>query len=121
MIYESYDLFDRPENKAFDPETIRHSRMVAAAGLTLPQILTEARERGIVGRGTARSGVFQVQCDRGVWVHASERRIDLSSSRKANNVRFASWEQIEQDEVNGGDGDVARIGSIQIFVSINQS
>lgn len=98
---ESYDLFDRPENKNFDPENIRSHHMVAAAGLTLAEVLAEARQRGIVGTGTARSGVFQVQCDRGIWSHVAERRIDLSTPAKAAKVVFASWEDMEAAELAG--------------------
>jgi len=96
---ETYDLFDRPEGKNFDVENFRVATMVAAAGLTLSEVLTEARSRGVVGTGSARSGVFQVQCDRGIWNHVSDSRIDLSTPAKAAKVVFASWEDLEAAEL----------------------
>jgi hypothetical protein len=92
---ERYDLFDRPENKNFDPNNIRVATMVAPAGLGIQQVLTLARQRGIVGKGSARSGVFQVQCDRGIWGQVSDRRMEFATAAKAAKVTWVSWEDMD--------------------------
>lgn len=95
------DIFFRRENKKFDPENIFTYRFFVDYPVDTPaavqRILDMAAERRIC-RGSARSGIFQVQTDDGIWTHINERRIDFSTPRRAANVTFQSWEELEAAE-----------------------
>jgi hypothetical protein len=53
--------------------------------------------------GSARSGVYEVQCNAGIYNHENEltggspARIDVSTPRKAAKVVFKSWDQLEAE------------------------
>jgi hypothetical protein len=50
-------------------------------------------------KGSHRSGCFQVQSEFGIWSQKNEKRIDLSTDKKAALVSFKTWEQMEQEEM----------------------
>jgi hypothetical protein len=106
-----YDLFDRAEGRNFslDNEKRAHT-MVGPAGITLAEIIELARANGVIGKGSARSGVSEVHTPDGIYITTDDKRIDLSTPRKAAKVLFASWEAMEADEVAGGTGDAADCG-----------
>ena len=111
MNTETYSFIARREGKNFNKDNHNAVSVVMAAGLTLQEALEEAFAARVIGKGSHRSGVFQVQCDRGVWVSTKDARIDLSTPRKAKVVYFASWEEMEADEVAGGTGYAEDCGS----------
>ena len=55
--------------------------------------------------GSARSGVYEVQCDAGIYTHQNEltggspARIEVSTPRKAAKVVFKSWDQLEAEDM----------------------
>ena len=105
MKTERYDFFYRTENKNFDPSNTFYMILELPAGLTVGQALEMARDAGItapqrpLAKGSHRSGCFEVQCDRGVWQHVDSKKIDVSTPRKAANVQWRTWEQIEAEEL----------------------
>lgn len=101
---ENYTILLRAEGKNFSMDDIRSQDFTAAAGLSLQEVLEAAHAAKVIGTGSARSGAFEVQCDRGIWATTNSRRIDLSTATKAARVRFASWDSMEADEVAGGTG-----------------
>ena len=81
----------RPENKNFDADNIISVAIEVSSDWSLSEILATAIANVAVPKGSARSGVFQVQTVEGIFAHVNERKIDLSSDRKAAKVLFASW------------------------------
>lgn len=107
---ENYTILLRAEGKNFSMDDCRAQDFTAAAGLSLQEVLEAAHAAKVIGAGSARSGAFEIQTDRGIWMTTNSRRFDLSTPAKAARVFWATWEVIEADELAGGDGCPSRVG-----------
>lgn len=100
----TWDFFDRPEGRNFDPENVRMLSLVLPADLTLEEALAAARSGrhgGRLGAGTFRSGCFQVQGPAGIWQTTDERKIRLDTPGQRAKVMFATWDELEALEAAG--------------------
>ena len=100
---ENAVLCYRPENKNFDPNNIIAVSIEIQSDWTLAEILETAIANVAVPKGSARSGVSEVQTHEGIYKHINDRKIDLSTERKAAKVRFASWAALEAFEIANPD------------------
>ncbi len=66
------------------------------AGYTIDEALDAARNLGLFGTGSNRSGCFEVQCDRGIWTHVRGYR-NLGKA-KAADIVFKTWDEMEAEE-----------------------
>lgn len=94
-----WDFLHRPESSTRDPRTnpCKPYRFELPDGTTLADALAHAYANGLP-RGSARCGCIEVQNDLGIYSHRLGNRIDLSTPRKAANVVFKTWEELEREE-----------------------
>ena len=115
MKTEMYDFFYRTETTSFDKTKQKCSVSIELeAGLSLFEALRQAYMSNKLGSGTGRSGCSEVHCDRGIWIHTNDSRIDVSTDRRAAKTVFASWDAMEADELNGGSGDAVDCGTPEV-------
>lgn len=100
---ETYTFIFRSEGKNFDPMVQDSVNVDLPAGLDLQTALETARSNGLIGKGSHRSGCFEVWCDRGIWTSTVSKRIDLSTDRKAAKVVFASWDDMDATDMDAAD------------------
>lgn len=95
-----WDFFYRPESHRVHPSELTPYcyQFELPADTTLADALKYAHANGMP-RGSARGGCFEVQNDLGIHWHRDYQRIDLSTPKRAANVIFKTWEQLEQEEL----------------------
>ena len=98
---ETYTFLFRKENKNFNYDNVFYANVELAAGLDCFEAIAAALAKGAITKGSHRSGTFEVQCDRGIWVQTKARKINAA---RPSLVRWASWEDMEADEEAGGTG-----------------
>ena len=94
-----WDFFHRPESNRRDPAENQCKVYIfdLPEDMELADALEHAYEAGMP-RGSARAGCVEIQTDRGIYSHVNDKRIDVSTPRRAKNVVFKTWEQLEQEE-----------------------
>lgn len=95
------DIFFRRESRQFKPESIYTYRLNVDFPVNTPQAVQRIMDIAAaqrISRGSARSGIFQIQSNDGIWTHRNERRIDLSTPRRAALVTFQTWDELEAAE-----------------------
>jgi len=90
-------IFYRKENKNFKPENIFGETLEVDCGADLNSILDYIYQNGLASKGSSRSGIFEVQTDAGFWKQVDEKKIDLSTPRRASKTVFVTWEQWEEE------------------------
>ena len=98
-----YDFFSRCEGKNFSkdnhqsltleidtPQTDPLGRLAAA--------LEYAHANGL-GKGSYRSGCFQVQADDGIYTQLDDVRFNLATPQGRSRVQFKTWEELEAEDL----------------------
>ncbi len=95
----SFDFFWRNESNRVDPRSVAAEtmRLSLPVTTTLEDAISAARAAGMP-KGSARTGCFEVQGPNGIWSHVRESRIDLSTPRRAANVVFKTWDELDAED-----------------------
>ena len=92
-----WDFFFRTENKNFDSYWMNRPanqiRLDLPVDTSLEDAIGFAHKAG-VPMGSARSGIFEVQNDLGIFAHINNRSIDHAPDNK---TEFKTWELIERE------------------------
>ena len=89
--------WNRDASKRNSSSNVRTARFAAPATATISDLLELARAAG-ASCGTAQTGVFEIQTDDGIWQHTGGQKIDVSTTRRAANVQFRTWDQLDAEE-----------------------
>lgn len=93
-----WDFFFKTENKDFtafwNDRPAHQIRLDLPEGTFLGEALKAAHQAG-VAIGSARSGIFEVQNDKGVFAHINNRSIEHAP---ANMTIFKTWDEIERED-----------------------
>ena len=89
------DLFWRPARREWDLETATYAsdEIEVPSDATLCEILGLARLAGKAGKGTSRTGVNEVQTDKGIYTSLTQTRMDPSTERKMKQIVYRTWEE----------------------------
>lgn len=93
-----WQFFCRTEKKNFDYDDVVFAEMQLPRNMDLATALETAQAEGVISRGSHRSGCFQVQTDDGIFSQVNDRRIDLSTARKAELVEMKTWEELDDED-----------------------
>jgi hypothetical protein len=88
----AWDFFWRSYNKntakMMSQGNVRTERVYLPANLNCQQALDYARATKAIPVGTHNNGCFEVQNDRGSWIHEDGKKIDMTTPRKAAKVEW---------------------------------
>lgn len=94
-----WDFLFRTERTNFKAFWATHSACTKSAELPVDWSAQEAlefmRAQRQLGRGSNRSGCFEIQTDLGIWSQTNETAMRFDTPRKAAKVIFQTWEEIE--------------------------
>lgn len=102
-----WDFFSRSMTKGkVDPDRVRTIRLELNTDdlqTALDKYADHIKPYRNLGQGSANTGVFEIQNDLGIYRHKSGKKIDLSTERKANNIVFKTWDELEKQEKETGE------------------
>ena len=93
-----WQFFQRTERRNFDLDNVVCGELRLPRNTDLATAISLAIRARVISHGSHRSGVFQVQTDDGIFSQVNDRRIDLSTPRRAALVTMKTWEQLEEEE-----------------------
>jgi len=90
------DLFWRPMNTQWSLDTASYASdtIKVPSNATLCEILGIARAQEAAGKGTHKTGVNEVQTDKGIYTSLKDTRMDPSTTRKMKNIIYRTWEEL---------------------------
>lgn len=99
-----WDFLYRTERTNFKAFWAAHSACTKTAQLPVgwdaQAALEYMRANKKLGRGSSRSGCFEIQTDLGVWSQANGTAMRFDTPRKAAKVTYRTWEEIIAEEEN---------------------
>lgn len=103
----AWDFFSRSMTKGkVDPDRVRPIRLelnTTDLKKALELYAKHIEKYRNVGLGSANTGVFEIQNDLGIYRHKAGKKIDLETVKKASNVIFMTWDEIEEREKKTGE------------------
>ena len=95
---QQVQLFSRPQTRKWTIETAAevYREIWVKEDATLSEILIQAfSSKHSIPKGTSKTGVFEVQTDKGIYYSNVNRRLDPSTKQGLKNISFQSWEELQ--------------------------